>query len=92
MIHTTAKTSVHHHLYHADSRDKPWFIADNMTASLRNGKEDFAGSKNVFLNTEIILWQRIRTNPIACFQCFPPWGNYRVLWIYIKIATATSVP
>lgn len=56
MISITAKTSVYHHLYHADSRDKPWFIADNMTASLRNGKEHFAGSENVFLNTEIILW------------------------------------
>jgi len=56
MISITAKTSVKHHLDHADSRDKPWFIADNMTASLSNGKEHFAGSKNIFLNTEIILW------------------------------------
>lgn len=56
MISITAKTSAQHHLYHADSRDKPWFIADSMTASLRNGKEHFPGSKNVFFNTEIILW------------------------------------
>lgn len=55
MISIAAITSVQHHLYHADSRNKPWFTADNKTASLRNGKEHFAGRKIVFLDTEIIL-------------------------------------
>lgn len=52
----TAIISVQNHVYHADYRDKPWFIADNMIVSLRNGKERFAGSKNDFLNTDVILW------------------------------------
>lgn len=55
MISIAAITSVQYHLYHSDSRDKLGFIADNKTASLRNGKEHFAGHKIVFLDTEIIL-------------------------------------
>lgn len=80
------KTSVQAQLYHADSRDKPCLTADNMTVCLRKG-DQFAGSKNAFLNAVV---KNYDLNSTAS-QCFPPWGNHKVHWIYIKIANTSLV-